>query len=144
MDDWEERVTVSSCGEIAKWLTTTKIASLVKTLLYTSFWGNNATQWSHLQEPVMKGTYLNKKRQVSPDTTVQESGFVIHSLYHWLEASHNDTHTLSSQSCSSFILTSKLSTVIMAPCGQQLSPTVLNMPGWLHVRFAWFWVDGRL
>ena len=87
MAERRKRVTASSCGQIAKRRTMTKVASLVKTLLYSSFRGNTATQWGHIQEPLTKEAYLLEKRRVSPDIVVIDSGFVVHPHHHWLGAS---------------------------------------------------------
>ena len=87
MAERRNRVTASSCGQIAKRRTTTKVASLVKTLLSLSFRGNTATQWGHIQEPLTKEAYLLEKRRVSPDIVVIDSGFVVHPHHHWLGAS---------------------------------------------------------
>ena len=44
MAERRNRVTASSCGQIAKQCTATKVANLVKNLLHTSFHGNTAMQ----------------------------------------------------------------------------------------------------
>ena len=87
MAERRKRITASSCGQIAKRRSTTKVANLVKTLLYTSFRGNTATQWGHEQEPETQRIYLLQKRSVSPDISICKSGFVIHPVHHWLGAS---------------------------------------------------------
>ena len=82
-----KRVTGSKCGQIAKRRSTTKVANLVKSLLYTTFRGNTATQWGVDQEPDTELAYLQYKRLISPNITVVKSGFVIHPYHHWLGAS---------------------------------------------------------
>ena len=89
MAERRKRVTASSCGQIAKCRTMTKVAILVKTLLYSSFRGNTATQWGHIQEPLTKEAYLLEKRRISPDIVVIDSGFVVHRHHRWLGASPN-------------------------------------------------------
>lgn len=82
-----KRITSSSCGQIAKRRSTTKVANLVKTLLYSTFRGNAATQWGHDQEEQTKRAYLQQKRTASPDISVKESGLVVHLSHHWFAAS---------------------------------------------------------
>ena len=80
-------MTASMCGQIAKRRSTTKVAKLVKTLLYPTFRGNVATQWGIDQEPETQHLYLLQKRLVSPGISVCKSGFLIHHSHHWLGAS---------------------------------------------------------
>jgi len=87
MAERRKRITASSCGQIAKRRSTTKVANLVKTLLYTSFRGNTATQWGHMQEPETQCTYHLKKCRISSAITICNSGFVIHPIHQWLGAS---------------------------------------------------------
>ena len=47
-----KRITSSVAGTIARHRNTTKVASLVRTLLYGTFQGNTATQYGHDQEVV--------------------------------------------------------------------------------------------
>ena len=87
MAERRKRVTASVCGQIAKRRCTTKVANLVKTLLYSTFRGNSATEWGRHQEPETQQAYLLKKRLVSPHISVHNSGFVVHHSHHWLGAS---------------------------------------------------------
>ena len=87
MAERRKRITASVCGIIAKRRTTTKVGNLVKTLLYSTFRGNTATEWGKLQESKSKEAYLCEKRHVSPHITVTESGLVVHHHHHWLGAS---------------------------------------------------------
>ena len=81
------RITSSSCGQIARRRSTTKVANQVKTLLYSTFRGNVATQWGHDQESQTKQAYLQHKKTTSPGISVKESGLVIHPKHQWLAAS---------------------------------------------------------
>ena len=87
MAERRKRITASVCGTIAKRRTTTKVGNLVKTLLYSTFRGNTATEWGKLHETESKETYLREKRRVSPHISVTESGLVVHHYHHWLGAS---------------------------------------------------------
>ena len=87
MTERRKRVTSTVCGQIAKRRSTTKVANLVKSLLYTSFKGNKSTKWGISQEPTTKSAYLTRKGTLSPEITVRNSGFIIHSSHHWLGAS---------------------------------------------------------
>ena len=84
------RITSSVIGSIAKRRSTTKVAPLVKTLLYSTFRGNIATQHGHEQEPAAREAYLAAKREASPGISTQPSGLVIHPTHHWLAASPDD------------------------------------------------------
>ena len=88
-----KRITSSVTGNIAKRRSTTKVAPLVKTLLYSTFWGNAATQHGHEQEPATREAYLSAKRECSPGISTQPSGLVIHPTHHWLAASPDDLVT---------------------------------------------------
>ena len=87
------RITSSVTGTIAKRRSTTKVAPLVKTLLYSTFRGNIATQHGHEQEPATHKAYLVAKREASPGISTQPSGLVIHPTHHWLAASPDDLVT---------------------------------------------------
>ena len=88
-----KRITSFVTCTIAKRRSTTKVASLVKTLLYNSFRGNAATQHGHNQEAGTRDTYLEAKRTSSPGIWTQPSGLVIHPTHHWLAASPVDLVT---------------------------------------------------
>ena len=88
-----KRITSSVTGNIAKRRSTTKVAPLVKTLLYSTFRGNAATQHGHEQEPATREAYLSAKRECSPGISTQPSGLVIHPTHHWLAASPDDLVT---------------------------------------------------
>ena len=88
-----KRITSSVMGTIAKHRTTTKVASLVKTLLYNYFRGNAATQYGHDQEAHTRDIYRQTKRTSSPGIWTQPSGLVIHPTHHWLAASPDDLVT---------------------------------------------------
>ena len=75
------------CGQIAKQRSTTKVAKLVKTLLYPTFQGNVATQWGIDQEPETRHLYLLQEHLVSPGISVLKSGFLVHYSHQWLGAS---------------------------------------------------------
>ena len=83
----KKRITASTCGQVAKRRSTTKVASQVKTFLYTSFKGNAATKWGSLQEPETQSAYLTRKQSTSSAIAVNNSEFVIHPSHHWLGAS---------------------------------------------------------
>ena len=83
MAERRKRITSSVCGQIAKRRSTTKVANLVKTLLYTSFKGNDATKWGISQEQDTQRAYQNR----SPAIAVRNSGLTIHSSHHWFGAS---------------------------------------------------------
>ena len=87
MTERRKRVTSTVCGQIAKRRSTTKVANLVKSLLYTSFKGNKSTKWGISQEPATESAYLTRKQTLSLDITVRNSGFIVHSSHHWLGAS---------------------------------------------------------
>ncbi len=82
-----KRITSSNTGVIAKRRSTTKVGSLVKTLLYSTFKGTVATEWGKLQEPEACKAYLETKRPSSPGICVQPSGLIIHPEHHWLAVS---------------------------------------------------------
>ena len=78
-----KRLTSSIIGQVARRRSTTKVAKLVKTLLYSSFTENTATNWGLSQEQVTRKEYLKKKSQSS----VQPSGLVISLQFPWIAAS---------------------------------------------------------
>ena len=82
-----KRITLSVTGNIAKRRSTTKVAPVVKTLLYSTFRGNAATQHGHEQEPATREAYLSAKRECSPGISTQPSGLVIHPIHYWLATS---------------------------------------------------------
>ena len=82
-----KRITSSVTGQIAKRRSTTKVASLVKTLLYNSFRGNAATEYGKEQEAATERAYAQAKQSSSPHISIQHSGLVIHPTHHWLAAS---------------------------------------------------------
>ena len=82
-----KRITSSNTGAIAKRRATTKVANMVKTVLYSTFRGNLATEWGKLQEPATCEAYIEAKRSTSPGISVKSSGLVIHPEHHWLAAS---------------------------------------------------------
>ena len=75
------------CGQIAKQRSITKVAKLVKTLLYSTFQGNVTSQWGIDQESETRHLYLLQECLVSPGVSVLESGFLVHHSHHWLGAS---------------------------------------------------------
>jgi hypothetical protein len=85
-----KRITSSVAGQIAKRRSTTKVANLVKTLLYNSFRGSTATTWGKLEEPAARDAYLQTKCNSSAQVTTQSSGLVIHPSHPWLAASPDD------------------------------------------------------
>ena len=82
-----KRSTSSMMGQIARRRSTTKVAKLVKTLLYSSFKGNAATSWGITQESCSEKQYLSKMRAESPSITVSPSGLVISIHHPWIAAS---------------------------------------------------------
>ena len=82
-----KRITSSNTGVVAKRRTTTKVANLVKSLLYSKFTGSVATEWGKLQESAACEAYLEAQRSSSPGISVQSSGLVVHPEHHWLAAS---------------------------------------------------------
>ena len=82
-----KRITSSNTGAIAKRRATTKVANMVKSLLYCTFRGNIATEWGKLQEPATCKAYIETKCSVSPGISVKSSGLVIHPEHQWLAAS---------------------------------------------------------
>ena len=87
LDERRKRITSSNTGAIAKRRATTKVANMVKTVLYSTFRGNIATEWGKLQEPATCEAYIEAKRSSSPAPSVKSSGLVIHPEPHWLAAS---------------------------------------------------------
>ena len=87
MAERRKRITASACGQIAKRRATTKVAGLVKTLLYSTFRGNTATQWGSMREETTKQAYIQEKKKVSPAIAVKECGFTVHHQHNWLGAS---------------------------------------------------------
>ena len=73
-----KRITSSNTGVIARRKCTTKVANLVKSLLYSTFRGTTATEWGKLQEPVACEAYLGAKRPNSCGISVKPSGLVTH------------------------------------------------------------------
>ena len=88
-----KRITSSVTGNITKRRSTTKVAHLVKTLLYSTFRGNATTQHGYEQEPATWEAYLSAKHECSPGISTQRSGLVIHPTHHWLAASPDDLVT---------------------------------------------------
>ena len=82
-----KRLTSSMMGQIARRRSSTKVAKLVKTLLYSSFKGNAATSWGITQESCSKKQYLSKVRAESSSITVSPSGLVISIHHPWIAAS---------------------------------------------------------
>ena len=82
-----KRITSSNTGVIAKRRAKTKVANVVKSLLYCTFRGNVATEWGKLQEPATCQAYIDAKDVDSPAISVKSSGLVIHPEHHWLAAS---------------------------------------------------------
>ena len=82
MTEQRKRITSSTTGIVAKCRSTTKVAPLVNTLLYTTFRENVATTHGHDQEPATRTAYLQAKLVSSPSIVVQPSGLVIHPVYH--------------------------------------------------------------
>lgn len=60
---------------------------LVKSLLYSSFRKNSAIKWGTPQEPQTKQAYFATKKISSPNLSVHNSGFVIHSSHNWIGTS---------------------------------------------------------
>ena len=86
-----KRVTSSTAGQIAKRRATTKVCSIVKTLLYRQFRGTAATEWGKEQESVTAMEYVQHMRQHHrTQRTIQPSGLVIHPVHSWLAASPDD------------------------------------------------------
>ena len=86
MTERRKRITASNIGTIAKRRTTTKVAALVKTLLYSKFRGNVATAYGHEQESATRTAYLHAKAHAT-GITVHDSGLTIHPVNKWLAAS---------------------------------------------------------
>lgn len=82
-----KRITSSNTGMIAKRRATTKVANMVKSLLYCTFRGSVATEWGKLQEPATCQAYIDAKRTNSPTISVKSSGLVIHPEHQWLATS---------------------------------------------------------
>ena len=61
-----KHITSSVTGDVAKRRSTTKVAPLVKTILYSTSRGNLATQHGHEQEPATREAYLSAKHECSP------------------------------------------------------------------------------
>ncbi len=85
-----KRITSSTAGTVARRTSTTKVAPLVKTLLYNTFRGNAATTYGHELEPATRFAYIQAKLANSPPILTQPSGLVIHPVHHWLAASPDD------------------------------------------------------
>ena len=58
MTERRKRIISSTTGTVPKRRSTTKVAPLVKTLLYNTFRGNAATTHGHDQEPATRIAYL--------------------------------------------------------------------------------------
>ena len=87
LEEQRNRITSSNVGQIAKRRSSTKVATKVKQLLYSTFHGNRATEWSLLQEDVSRAEYLKVKQAVSPHFTFEYSGLVVSVSNPWLAAS---------------------------------------------------------
>jgi len=87
LEERRKRITSSNTGQIAKRKHNTKVNSIIRTLLYTRFKGNRATDWGLLQEDVSKSKYLEIKKINSVDFSVSKSGLVISLKHPWLAAS---------------------------------------------------------
>jgi len=87
MEERRNRITSSNVGQIAKRRPSTKVAGKVKTLLYSKFHGNRATEWGLLQEEDSRKEYLKVKQTISPDFAFESSGLVVSVSYPWLAAS---------------------------------------------------------
>ncbi len=79
-----KRITSSTAGTVDRRRSTTKVAPLVKTLLYNTFRGNAATTHGHKQEPATRIAYIQAKLANSPAISTQPSGLVIHPVHHAL------------------------------------------------------------
>ena len=77
LEECRKRITSSNTGQIAKRKHNTKVNSIIRTLLYTRFRGNRATDWGLLQEDVSKSKYLEIKKINSVNFSVAKSGLVI-------------------------------------------------------------------
>jgi len=77
----------STTGVIAKRRTIAKVATMVRSLLYSTFRGNTATERGELQEPATCEAYTHARYSSSPVISVKPSGLVIHPEHHWLAAS---------------------------------------------------------
>lgn len=87
MAERRKRITASTVGRIAKRRPSTKVANAVKQHLYSTFRGNAATRWGHLQEPRARSRYTQRLLQESPNIKVHTSGLVVSSTHSWLGAS---------------------------------------------------------
>ena len=82
-----KRITASNVGGIAKMKKTTKRSFKVKGLLYSTFRGNQATQYGADMESVTVREYITYQQQNGhPNTTVHKCGLFISENNNWLAA----------------------------------------------------------
>ena len=71
------RITASNFGKVAKRRSTTPVAGLVKTLLYTRGIETKALRWGRTHEDDARQAYLKSLLESDPGATVSASGLVI-------------------------------------------------------------------
>ena len=88
-----KRITSSVTDTITKCKSTTKVAPLVKPLLYNPFQGNAAMQYGHIQETATHEAYFAAKQASSPGISIHPSGLLIHPTHHREAASPDNLVT---------------------------------------------------